>query len=33
MVEVVWDLEGVFEVVSADWEGNSHVVTDIIFDG
>jgi hypothetical protein len=32
MVEVGWDLEVVLETVGADWEGDSHVVTDVLGD-
>jgi hypothetical protein len=32
VIEVSWDLEVVLEAVSADWEGDSHVVTDVLGD-
>jgi hypothetical protein len=30
VVKVGWDLEVVLESISADWEGDSHVVADIL---
>ncbi len=32
VVEVGWDFKRVFELVSAHWESDSHVVTDVLRD-